>query len=61
MADFYKENVQPHLEEYGLEFFVQKNHNAGVTARAHIHPAVEFIYITQGTFQIGVDSEQFMA
>lgn len=61
MADFYKEKVQPHLEEYGIEFFVQKNNNAGITARAHIHPAIEFIYITQGTFQIGIDNEQFTA
>lgn len=61
MADFYKEKEQPYLEEYGIEFFVQKNPNAGVTARAHIHPAIEFIYITQGTFQIGIDSEQFTA
>ena len=61
MADFYKETGQPYLEEYGIDFFIQKNNSAGVTARAHIHPAIEFIYITQGTFQIGIDNEQFMA
>lgn len=61
MADFYREKEVPSLEEYGIEFFKQQNNSAGITARAHIHPAIEFIYITQGTFQIGIDNEQFMA
>ena len=61
MTDFYKESKQPLLEEHGIEFFSQKKNSTGVMARAHIHPAIEFIYITRGIFEFGVDSEQFCA
>ena len=61
MTDFYKESNQPFLEEYGIEFFRQQKNSSGVIARAHIHPAIEFIYITKGVFEIGVDSELFTA
>lgn len=61
MTDFYKESKQPLLEQYGIEFFSQKKNSTGVMARAHIHPAIEFIYITRGVFEFGVDSEQFCA
>ncbi|MBQ8408045.1 MAG: AraC family transcriptional regulator [Clostridia bacterium] len=61
MTDVYTETAPPHLSEYGIEFFSQTKDNAGVIARAHIHPAIEFIYITKGTFEIGIDSEQLTA
>ena len=61
MNDFYKETAPPHLLEYGIEFFSQTKSNAGVIAKAHIHPAIEFIYITKGIFEIGIDNEHFTA
>ena len=61
MTEFYKESKQPSLEQYGIEFFSQQKSSTGIIARAHIHPAIEFIYVSQGIFEIGVDSEQFTA
>ena len=61
MADFYKEITPLVLETYGIEFFPQTLSSTGVIARAHVHPAIEFIYITKGDFEIGIDSEQFKA
>ena len=61
MTDFYKEITPLVLETYGIEFFPQTLASSGVIARAHVHPAIEFIYITKGDFEIGVDSEQFSA
>ena len=61
MSDFYREVAPLDLETQGIEFFAQKSSNLGIIARAHIHPAIEFIYITKGRFELGVDSEQFTA
>lgn len=61
MTDFYKETAPPDLERYGIEFFSQKKSNSGIIARAHIHPAIEFLYVTHGIFEIGIDNEQFTA
>lgn len=61
MPDFYKESKQPILEQYGIDFFPQQWDIAGIIARAHIHPAIEFIYIHHGIFEISVDSEDFIA
>ena len=61
MADFYKEITPLVLETYGIEFFPQTLSSTGVIARAHVHPAIEFIYITKGDFEIGIDSEQLSA
>ncbi len=48
------ENPPPILAEHGIEFFpVEKS--VGITARMHIHSAVEFIYIKQGLFRIEVE------
>ena len=61
MAEFYKEKELPELLEYGIEFFPLVHKNTGMVTRAHIHPAIEFIYITSGYFEIGVDSELYSA
>lgn len=61
MEEVYREVEQPYLREYGIEFFLQKATSQGVLARAHVHPAIEFIYVSRGAFEIGVDSEQFTA
>ena len=61
MSDFYKEQSPPALSIYGIEFFSQKKANSGVVARAHIHPAIEFLYISTGIFEIGIDGERFIA
>ncbi len=41
----------PLLSEHGIEFFLETK-PIGITARMHIHPAVEFLYIKQGLFNI---------
>lgn len=61
MADYYKESKQPHLEEYGIDFFSQQVQEQVVMASAHVHPAIEFIYISKGVFEIGIDNEHYTA
>lgn len=61
MSDFYKEQSPPALSIYDIEFFSQKKANSGVIARAHIHPAIEFLYISNGVFEIGIDGDRFTA
>lgn len=61
MADYYKEKELPQMSEYGIEFFVLKHKDQGGVTRAHVHPAIEFIYVTVGKYEIGVDNEVFVA
>lgn len=61
MSEVYKEITPPALAEYGIEFFKQKRECAGVMTRAHIHPAIEFVYIMKGIFEIGIDGELISA
>lgn len=61
MTQYYKETAPAPLTEYGIEFFLQKRINEGVTARAHIHPAIELIYIARGRFEIGIDGDTVFA
>jgi AraC-like DNA-binding protein len=55
MADYYKEKELPQLLEYGIEFFSLKHNSSGTVTRAHIHPAIEFIYLTKGAYEIGIE------
>ena len=57
MVEFYRESRQPCLEEYGIEFFPLQHKSSGMVTRAHIHPAIEFIYITSGKYEVGIDNE----
>lgn len=61
MTEYYKEKELPELLEYGIEFFPLIHKNTGMVTRAHIHPAIEFIYITGDRYEIGVDNEVFVA
>ena len=61
MTDFYKEKELPQLLEYGIEFFPLRHKSHGTVTRAHIHPAIEFIYVTEGEFEIGVDNTLYSA
>ncbi len=61
MTDFYKEKELPQMSEYGIKFFVLNHNDRGDVVRAHIHPAIEFIYVTGGRYEIGVDNDTFIA
>ncbi len=61
MTDFYKEKELPQFLEYGIDFFQLQHKEQGDVTRAHIHPAIEFIYITKGRYEIGVDNDTFIA
>lgn len=61
MSEFYRETAPPNLAKFGFEFFAQQKVNEGITTTAHIHPAIEFIYITDGNYVIGIDNEQIEA
>ena len=61
MADFYKEKELPQLIEYGIEFFPLRHAGKENFTRAHIHPEIEFIYVTEGIYEIGIEDESFTA
>ncbi len=49
------------LSEYGIEFFIMSNKNVGFTAQKHMHPAVEFIYVKDGQFEIVAEQQNISA
>ena len=61
MTEYFKEKALPQLLEYGIEFFQLQHTEQGGVTKAHIHPAIEFIYITGGRYEIGVDNDAFIA
>ena len=61
MTDYYREKELPQMSEYGIEFFALKHKEQGGVTRAHVHPAIEFIYVTVGKYEIGVDNDVFVA
>ncbi len=61
MNSYYKETPPHNLENYGIEFFLHKNYGQGIMTHAHIHPAVEFLYIVKGIFDIDINSAQITA
>ena len=61
MTDYYREKELPQMSEYGIEFFSLKHKGQGGVTRAHVHPAIEFIYVTGGKYEIGVDNDVFVA
>ncbi len=63
IMEFYKEIPPSLLSEYDIEFFSVEvyHHGICVIATAHIHTAVEILYITKGEFKIDADGEQALA
>ena len=61
MPEYYVERENTSLSEYGIEFFLQRHSVRGYTARAHIHPAIEFIYIRGGEYSVSIDNDEFTA
>ncbi len=55
------ETPHPFLVEYGIEFFLEERANMGVIVYEHIHPAVEFLYIKEGIFDIEVEHRRLTA
>ncbi len=49
------------LTEYGFEFFLMELINQRVATCSHIHPAIEFLYIKKGLFDIDVERKHIMA
>lgn len=51
----YREIPNSNLASHDMEFFTIKTNNVKLTASAHIHTAVEILYILEGSFQIEVN------
>ena len=60
MREYYVENENSQLEEYGIEFFAVSTSKAGVLTNPHLHSSLEFIYVKNGVFEISVDNGQRM-
>lgn len=54
----YRETPPMTLAVYDIEFFTQRVKPKSVAAAAHIHTAVELIYITEGDFRVEADGVQ---
>ena len=61
MSDYYIERENSSLSEYGIEFFLQVHSTRGYTTRAHIHPAIEMLYIRKGEYSVSIDNEEVSA
>ena len=59
--EYVREVPLPRFTTYGIEFFHVACEGETVTAHAHLHPAVEFILIEQGMFDIHVEQSHFTA
>ncbi len=57
MEFFYKEAPPKMLLEYGFEFFSTTVESFEIYTKAHIHPAIEMLYIIGGSFEIGIDRQ----
>ena len=58
MPEYYIERENSSLSEYGIEFFLQTHSKRGYATRAHIHPAIELIYIMGGEYSVSIDNEE---
>ena len=58
MKDYYVENENSELGEYGIEFFAVNPSAAGIVTAPHVHSSLEFIYVKSGVFEITVDNGQ---
>ncbi len=58
---YYKEQFKPLLQEYDIEFFSMSSESIALSAMAHVHCAVEILYIAKGVFRVDVDSERKFA
>lgn len=45
--------------ENGIQFFSQKSPERAVSAEAHIHGAIEIIFVTEGSFTVFSDSNEY--
>ena len=61
MPEYYVERENTSLSEYGIEFFLQRHSVRGYTTRAHIHPAIELIYVRGGEYSVSIDNDEFTA
>lgn len=59
MDTYYIESPRTHLEPDSMEFFLQHSGPNVVSAGAHIHDAVEFLYIRQGSYTARVDDTEY--
>ncbi len=61
MKDYYREIPPRELVGYGFEFFSITARETGIHTSAHMHPAVEMLYIISGSFEIGIDRRIYKA
>lgn len=59
--NYYKETPPFDLAKYNVEFFKKNSNSPCYTTRSHIHSAIEFIYITKGTFIFEINNETILA
>ncbi|MBQ8552267.1 MAG: AraC family transcriptional regulator [Clostridia bacterium] len=60
--EYYIESPNNNLAKSGVEYLTSRASTRGAcTASAHIHESIEFLYITEGSFDIFVDDEEFIA
>ena len=61
MPEYYVERENSSLSEYGIEFFLQIHSRRGYATRAHIHPAIELIYVQGGEYSVSIDNDEVRA
>lgn len=50
---------KPKKEHGSTEFFLQKAESLAVSCRAHIHRAVEFLYVNSGNYHVILDGSEY--
>ena len=60
MADYYVEKENAFMDRYRMEFMTV-GATRGVTAHAHLHPAVELLYIREGVCRVLLDGATYTA
>ncbi len=61
MVHIKHESPPPALREYGFEFFLMEYVDNKKSTYAHVHPAIEFIYISKGIFHVEINNDLYTA
>lgn len=59
MDEYYVEQTGDELDGYGVHFFKQQIEASDTGAKAHIHDALEILFIESGSYQILVNGHEF--
>lgn len=61
MNDYYVETENSEMKEHGMEFFISRFQPCAAAVKAHIHDAIEILYIQDGKYNIFVGGEEYSA